>query len=119
VLRRGQIASREGEERRRWVLFARGGLGSACRYRKRFVDLGGSLGTASWTMSSGERAGLKCVLCQWAGARVQWTCKIFVTRPERVEDRACRARAACRQGFDAVQGEVRCERKRGMHDSER
>jgi hypothetical protein len=81
-MRRGKMASREGEDRRRWVLLSRGGLGSACKRRKRFVDLGGSLGMASWTMSSGESAGLECVLCQRAGARVQWTCKLFVTRPE-------------------------------------
>jgi hypothetical protein len=65
------MASREGEERGRWVLFARNGLGSACRRWKRFVGLGGSLGTASWTMSSGVSAGLERVLCQRAGARVQ------------------------------------------------
>jgi hypothetical protein len=53
------------------VLFARGGLGSSCRRRKRFVGLGGSLGTASWTKSSGVSAGLERVLCQRARARVQ------------------------------------------------
>jgi hypothetical protein len=68
---RGQMASAEGEERGCWVLFARDGFGSACRRWMRFVGLGGSLGTASWTMSSGVSAGLECVPCKWAGARVQ------------------------------------------------
>jgi hypothetical protein len=65
------MASREGKERGCWVLFARDGLGSACRCWKRFVGLGGSLGTVSWTMSSGVSAGLEHVLCQRAGARVK------------------------------------------------
>jgi hypothetical protein len=53
------------------VLYARGGLGSACRRRKRFIGLGGSQGTASWTKSSGVSVGPERVLCQWARARVQ------------------------------------------------
>jgi hypothetical protein len=52
------------------VLFDHGGLGSACRCRKRFIGLGGSLGTASWTKSIGVSAGLERVLCQRARARV-------------------------------------------------
>jgi hypothetical protein len=76
------MASREGEEIGCWALFARDGRGSACRRQKRFVGLGGSLGTAPWTMSSGVYAGLERVLCQRAGARVQWMCKLFVTWPE-------------------------------------
>jgi hypothetical protein len=69
---REQMASREGEEREGvGALYARGGLSSACRRRKRFVGLGGSQGTMSWTKSSGVSAGLERVLCQRAWARVQ------------------------------------------------
>jgi hypothetical protein len=60
-------ARREGA----MVLYAHGGLGSACRRWKRFVGLGSSQGMASWTKSSGVSAGLERVLCQWAQARVQ------------------------------------------------
>jgi hypothetical protein len=62
--------------------------------RRRLGGLGGVLGTALWTESSGVGAELDCVLCQWVQAWVQFTCTKFVTRPGRVSVRACKARVA-------------------------
>jgi hypothetical protein len=65
------MTSREGEERECGVLSARGGLGVGCFRRKRLEGLGGMLGTALWSQSSGVDTELGCVLCQRADARVQ------------------------------------------------
>jgi hypothetical protein len=79
------MASREGEERGARALYARGDLGSEWAHWKRFVGLGGSLGTASWTESSDASVELGRVL-HWPGlGRFQFGCARFRSRAGHVE----------------------------------
>jgi hypothetical protein len=64
------MTSREGEERGRGVLSARDGLGLGCTQWKQLEGLGGALGMALWSYSSGVVAELGRVLCQRPDARV-------------------------------------------------
>jgi hypothetical protein len=87
-------------------------------HRRRLGGLGGVLGMASWTESSGVGAELDRVLCQRVQAWVQFTCTKFVTPPGRVSVRACKARVAWRRGFDALQARARLGRKACVHKRE-
>jgi hypothetical protein len=79
------MVSREGEERGARALYARGDLGSEWARWKRFIGLGGSLGTASWTESSDASVELGPVL-HWPGlGRFQFGCVRFWSRPGHVE----------------------------------
>jgi hypothetical protein len=101
-VRRGANDEQRGEERECGVLSARDGCGLGCTSTEMIGGLGGMLGMALWSQSSGVVAELGRVLCQWVDARVQSMCMDFVSRPGGSGGQACWARMARCWGFDAV-----------------
>jgi hypothetical protein len=82
---RGQMASKEDEERGARALYARGDLGSEWACCKRFVGLGGSLGMASWIESSDASVELASVQQRPGLGWFQFRCAWFRSRAGHVE----------------------------------
>jgi hypothetical protein len=99
----GANGERNGKERRVLGLYllAMVAVLGAPR-RKRLGGLGGVLGTALWSQSSGARESASELLSQSQTDRVQLSCEEIVPRPGQGRARACRAVVAWRCRFDAV-----------------